>query len=165
MEFITTTLVFIFVFAILYALISKTELFGTNKAVHTLVAFSASLMVLFIPAAKEIINYFTPWFIVFLILIVFIMLAVMTLGIKHTEITDWLKNVGPGTTYTVVVLVIVIFIIACYKVFGNIFAVAEPNAPGFWAAVTRALINPQVLGVLFLLLIAGAIIKTIGFKE
>lgn len=165
MEFVITTLIFIFLFAILYALITKVELFGENKAVHILIAFSSSLLVLFIPEAKELINYMTPWFIVFLILIIFIMLAVMTLGIKHTEITDWLKNASPGTTYIVIVFVIIIFLFACYKVFGNVLTPAGPGETGLWAAISRAIIQPKVLGVLFLLLIASAIIKAVGFKE
>lgn len=164
-EFVITTVVFIFVFAVLYALISKIELFGENKAVHILIAFSSSLLILFIPEAKELINYMTPWFIIFLILIIFMLLAVMTLGIKHSEITDWLKNVSPGTTYTVVVIVLLIFLFACYKVFGPILTPAGPGETGLWAAISRAIIQPEVLGILFLLLIASSIVKAIGFKE
>lgn len=165
MDFIISTFIFIFIFAVLYAIISKIELFGENKAVHVLIAFSTSMLVIFIPETKALINFMTPWFVIFIILLVFILLAVMTLGIKHSEITDWLKNVSPSTTYAVVSIVILIFLFAIFKVFGNVFTVAGPEQTGLWAALTRVILQPKIVGIFFLLLIASAVIKTIGFKE
>lgn len=164
-EFLISTLIFIFIFAILYAIVSKIELFGSNKAVHILIAFSSSLLVVFIPETKALINFMTPWFVILIILVVFMLLAVMTLGIKHSEITDWLKNVSPGTTSTIVIIVIILFLFAVYKVFGPIFTMAGPEETGLWAALTRVVLQPKVLGVIFLLLIASAVVKYIGFKE
>ncbi len=164
-EFLITTFIFIFIFAILYALISKIELFGENKAVHVLIAFSTSLLVIFIPETKALINFMTPWFVILIILIVFMLLAVMALGIKHTEITDWLKNVSPGTTSAVVIIVLILFLFAVYKVFGPVFTMAGPEETGLWASITRVVLQPKVLGVIFLLLIASAVVRYIGFKE
>jgi len=164
-EFLITTLIFIFLFAILYALISKIELFGKNTAVHVLIAFSTSLLIIFIPETKALINFMTPWFVIFIILVVFMLLAVMTLGIKSSEITNWLKNVSPGTLSTVVIVVLILFLFAAYKVFGPVFTMAGPEETGLWASITRVILQPKVLGVIFLLLIASAIVKYIGFKE
>ncbi len=165
MDFVITTFIFIFVFAVLYALISKMEFFGENKAVHVLIAFSSAMLIIFIPETKALINFFTPWFIILILLVVFILLAVMTLGIKHTEITDWLKNVSPGTTTVVVIIVIVLFLMAIYKVFGPVLTIAGPEEQGLWAMLTRVILQPKVLGVIFLLIIASSIVKFIGFKE
>lgn len=165
MDFVITTFIFIFLFAILYALISRMEFFGKNKAVHVLIAFSSAMLAIFIPETKALINYMTPWFIILIILIVFMLLAVMTLGIKHTEITDWLKNVSPGTTTTIIIMVLLIFLFAVYKVFGPVLTMAGADEPGLWAAITRVFLQPKILGLLFLLLIASSIVKFIGFKE
>lgn len=164
-DFFITTVIFIFLFAILYGLLSKMELFGTNKAVHVLIAFSTSLLVVFIPETKELINFMTPWFVILVLLILFILLAVMSLGIKHSEITDYLKNSSPGTTTTVVIIVIILFFCAVYKVFGPVLTIAGPEKTGLWAVISRVLFQPKVLGVLFLLLVASAVIRTIGYKE
>lgn len=164
-DFFITTVIFIFLFAVLYALISKIELFGENKSVHAFIAFSSALLVVFIPETKALINFMTPWFVIFIILIIFLLIAIMALGIKQSEIADWLKNVSPGTTTTVIVVVLIIFLFACYKVFGSVLAPAGPGELGLWAAIKRVILQPKVLGVLFFLLIASSIVKFIGFKE
>ena len=163
-DFLITTFMFIFIFAILYAIISKIELFGENKAVQAAIAFAAAMLVIFIPETRALINFMTPWFVIFIIVIIFMLLIVMALGIKHTEITDYLKD-SPGTTTTIVVVVLLIFLFAMYKVFGPIFTMAGPGETGLWATITRTLLQPKILGVLFLLLIASSIVKHIGFKD
>lgn len=164
-DFLITTVIFIFIFSILYALLSKMELFSEHKFVHVAIAFASAILIIFIPETKELINFMTPWFIIFLILIVFMMLAVMTLGIKGTEISDWLKNVSPGTTTFVVIIVAVIFLFALYHVYGPVLTPAAAGEAGLWAMITRGILQPKVLGVIFLLIMASVIVKTIGFKE
>lgn len=164
-DFFITTVIFIFVFAVLYALLSKMDWFGENKHVHVFIAFAAALLVIFIPETKELINFMTPWFVIFLILLIFIMLAIMTLGIKGTEISDYLKNASPGTTTFVVVIIIIIFLAAIYHVFGPVLTPAAPGEAGLWAVLTRGVLQPKILGVIFLLIIASVIVKTIGFRE
>lgn len=164
LSFFLPAVVWMFVFAIIYGFLEKFHFLGQNKGLHGLVAVSVAFLIILIPETRDLINFMTPWFVIFLILAVFIILFLMLFGIKQEEITGYFKDYSAGTT-TVIAIVAAIFIFAMYKVFGPIFNYPEAGAAGLWANLMRIFLNPKVLGVIILLLIIAAIIKYIGYES
>lgn len=163
-SFFMPAMIWIFVFAITYGLLEKFEFLGKNKGLHGLVAVSVAFLIILFPETRELINFMTPWFIIFLILAIFIILFLMLFGIKEKEISDYFRNYA-GATTTIIVIVAVIFVFAMHKVFGDIFAYPGAGATGLWSSMLRIFLHPKVLGVVVLLLIIAAIVKYIGYPS
>ena len=67
LEFFMPIVVFIFIFTIFFALLSKIKLFSDNKPLNSLIAFAVSLLFIVVPEARQIIELATPWFVVFVV--------------------------------------------------------------------------------------------------
>ncbi len=152
-------LVFLAVFAIMFAVLHKTKLIGENKAAQIFISFVFSTIFVTASSAGEVLLNVIPWFAVLIIALFLIMLIVGFMG--KTE-----AIIGKGIGWVFVVLLIIIFLISGIKVFshsispywpGATYAEVEqgdPNLVGFFAW----LYSPRVKG--FFLLIGVAAIAT-----
>ncbi len=159
---VTPALVFIFVFAIFYALLIKTKLFGEKLAFNAVIALAASLLFIIVPQARGIVLTATPWMLILVLFVVFIFIFFMALGVKGE---DMIKNVAKDPTFITitVIAIIVIFLVALTNSFGP-FLVTNQE-PGFWNSVKRALFHPRMLGALFILFVASYTVRFIVKNE
>ena len=72
LDYFAPAFVFLLVFAVLFALLEKTKVFGDKTGINSLVAFSISLLFLLTPDLVGIVKVITPWFTILFIFILMI---------------------------------------------------------------------------------------------
>lgn len=178
-EYFLPAFTFLFVFVLSYAILDKFKLLGDNKGVKLVAAFSLSTLIFFSSGVVELINKMTPWFFVFVIFTMFIIALFMFMGVKEDSIV---KTVGSTqVVWTVIIIAIILFIVALVQVFGDVMSpynsleedtgsvnVNTVSSSGGTVEKTRGsesmktLVNPKVLGVLFLLVISALAVSSIS---
>lgn len=160
--FLTPAIIFVFIFAVFYALLAKTKMFADKSAFNVVIALAVAFLTLIVPQVQGVVLSFTPWMLVLVIFVLFIFVFFMALGIKGE---DMVKNVAKDATFVTVavIAILVLFLVALTKSFGPFLLVN--NEPGFWNAVKRTLLHPRMLGVLFLLFVASYTIRFIVKNE
>tara|TARA_Y100000310_G_scaffold111013_1_gene109415 strand:- start:1438 stop:2001 length:564 start_codon:yes stop_codon:yes gene_type:complete len=160
---------FLLVFCIFYAMFLKTKIFGENKSLGAIIAFSLGIMAVLFPVVREVISLMAPWFVFLAFGILFISLMFMILGFnegdimgvfrssRHDYLNVWIIGIG-----------LVIFIGSLVSVISDFGGVGETDfsegyegAEGtsgqsqqesdFW----NTLVHPTVLGMIFLLLVGA----------
>ena len=102
---------FLFVFVIVYALLSKTELLGDNKFINLLVSFIIAVIFSTLGSMQEYVQTVTPWFVVLVIALFFILIII---GLSQQKISEVMK---PGFVWVFIILLILVFLISAIKVF------------------------------------------------
>jgi len=77
---------FLFITVFIFAMLTKMKLFGDNKGIHMIIALLLGFMSLLSPVIRNTINIMAPWFVLLIIMTVFIIFAVMTLGGSQEDI-------------------------------------------------------------------------------
>ena len=161
--FITPVIIFMFIFVVFFAILSKIKLFSDNKSLNSLVAFCMAVLFLVIPEARQIIEVATPWFVVFIVAGLLLIMTFMVLGIDP----EFIKGVAQDNSVVLGVVVggiIFIFLFAVTQVFGT-QVLQQPGATdtGLFAIFKRTVLNPRILGFLILMIIAGEIVRRVGY--
>src|SRR3989338_8450077 len=147
LNFISPIILFLFVYIILYGLLSKVEMFGKSQGIRAFISF------------------FTPWFVVFVMFGMFLMLMFMFAGVKQEDLVKTVM--GHGGIYGIVIAIsIILFLVSFSEVFGpGLFDYPGGNTSYWWDNVKSALFNTKVLGILVILVIAAETIRQFGNKE
>ncbi len=159
--------VFLFVFTLVYAFLSKTKLLGENSFVNMIIGFSVAIIFVGTPMAVNFTNTITPWMIMFFIVLFFMFLIYAFMagseGFKLTEENKWLQ-------WVVFVVILAIFIVAGVQAFGPIltpYAGAEGNVTAsgqIGGAIKDVMFHPAVLGISLLFLVAAITAWVLGQK-
>jgi len=156
---------FLLVFVISYALLMKTKILGEDDKLNLLAALAVSILFLFTPEATQIIKIATPWFVIFLLLLTLIFATFLFLGIKQETMTDVLKD--PVVRMAILVIIIGIFLFAFVQIFGSPIQAlyggptSEEGASGLLVTIGKILFHPRLLGAVFILVMAAAVIRLI----
>ncbi len=160
---------FTFIFVILYALLAKTKLLGEDSRVNSLAAFVIALLFLLTGPARVIIDFITPWFVVFFIMILFLVMLFMFVGVSEESIANAFKD--PSVYYVIIIIFLIIFGIAISKVFGEQIRdltlrdgeeAPDVGKPGLGQAVGEIIFDPKILGMFFILLVASFTVRYIA---
>jgi hypothetical protein len=131
---------FLLVFVVVYALLSKTKILGENKFVHIFTSFCVAILFLVSANAVEYVQVITPWFVAFILSMLFILILV---GLMRGKIEDFIK---PGVAWIVVILLILIFVGSAVYVFADIIN-------KYLAGPKEFLLQPQIFGTIILILL------------
>ena len=160
--------IFLLVLIVLYALLQKIKFLGENKGIHVFIAFILALLAVLSPIVVRTLLTAAPWFVLFLFLIIFLLIAFMTLGAKEQQITDVLRSKQYGYVRTwvwAIVLIIALgslsFVITQEKggfpgygdvdiTNGSVDGPPTQQQGAFWST----LFHPKVLGFITILIIA-----------
>ncbi|MBL7147804.1 MAG: hypothetical protein ISS82_03190 [Nanoarchaeota archaeon] len=167
LEYFLPAFTFLFIFVVSYAVLDKFKLIGDNKGLKLLAAFSIAILFLFSTDALQFVNFITPWFIVMVIIAMFLIALFMFMGVKEDAMV---KAVGSGeVVWTVILIAIILLIIALVHVFGSFMSpYEEGSTEQVEKTITsdgtesqtreseslKTIVNPKILGALFLLIIA-----------
>jgi hypothetical protein len=160
LEYYVPLFSFIFIFAILYALLQKTKLLGGKSAVDFMVSLMITILVVLNSSALELANFMTTWSVVVVVILVFMVLMFFA----------WAKDGKTGLPASINIQAIIfwafviILAIGLTKVFGPVLTPYAENAPKSWV-VLRTLFHPRVLGALLLLLIVNFVVKVLGSSK
>lgn len=157
---------FLFIFCIVYALLTYTKFLGENRALQAGIAVVLAFMSLFSDLVIETINTAAPWFVLLVVFIVFLLLGFMILGVREADVMGVLRNPEYHfISWWVIALVIIIVIGSLsqtmaarkggYPPYGENVTISDgeevpTQESDFW----QTMFHPKVLGLLALMLIA-----------
>ncbi len=154
--------VFLFVWVVVYALLTKVKWFGENETVNVFISFLSALLFLIVPEAVQVVAIVTPWVALLAILVMLIVVLFLFLGAKQEAVTKVVTQNAAVLTI-IFTLLGIIFLVALSNVFGPFLLTGEGT--GFWAVTKRVLFHPRTLGLIFLLVIASYAIRFITAQE
>jgi len=164
---IRSVFVFLFIFGIVYAFLEKSKIFGANKGLNSLVAFSIAILFILTEAARTVVNFVTPWFVVFFVMLLFFAMIFMFMGVKEESFATAFKD--PAVYYTVLIIFLIIFGIAMSKVFGEQLASTQDDVDigdeGLGKTVAKILFDPKILGMFLLIIIASFAVRFISVSS
>jgi len=153
-----------------YVFLTKTSWFKGKEAIAFVIAFILALMTLLSPITVRTINMMAPWFILFLVFVLFLLMAYQTVGVPESTITEIItkSKYSKDIFWWVLVIALIIGIGSLASVISHkepVTGLEEEIAPteetGFWQIVS----NPKVLGVVLVLLIAMFTIQHLAKME
>jgi len=134
---------FLFVFVIMYAILSRFKILGDSTGINTAVSLIIATIFVTVASTQEYIETVTPWFVVLVVALFFIMILVGFSQLKFEKILT------PGFMWVFVVILIVIFLVAGIKVFPALFGDVWDEVTGF---VTN---EARITGGIILLIVAA----------
>lgn len=171
---------FLLIFVLIFAVLNFTDVLKAGPGINAIAALSIAVLALFIPTVTKVISSMTPWFVVFFILIIFVLVGFKLFGVSDSDITDTLKAQG-GIKWVIIIVMLVIFVGAISSAYGPGLLPATANAStaaaasdgstasvasGDFSANAKATIfHPKVVGVMFILLLGTAAIGMLGAKS
>ena len=170
--FISPVITFLFIWAILYAILNKSKIFGeASSSISAFIAFVVALMFLFTPSATNLVNIFTPWLVVLFIVVILIVTIFLSIGYTEESFRNFM---GEGVIrWTILIIVIIILVISMTQVFPSVSTIAGgegtsidvgegAGSASVGEEVRRAIFSPKMLGALFLLFIAAFAVRAIS---
>jgi len=161
----------VFTFVMVYGVLTKVKLFE-NQALNAFIAVCLAFMTVVSDIAIKTINRSAPWMVLLMFLIIFMMLAFMTFGVKEDTITGVVKS----GAYSVVQNLVIAFVLIIF--FGSLFSVISEEK-GFQALTEggedvsdeqqeffQVLFHPKVLGFsVIMLIMVFAVMRLAGPTE
>jgi len=134
---------FLFIFVVVYALLSTKEFLGDSKFVNLLVSFIVAIIFATVAPAQEFVQTITPWFVGLLVSLFFILVLV---GMSQKEVGD---IIGNKFVWFLVAVLILIFLVSMINIF--------PHVTGdFWKDFSDFITTEaRVAGSLILLVVAA----------
>ncbi len=138
---------FLLVFVVVFALLMKTEVLGKNKFIQLITSFLLATIFVGVTSAREYVIQITPWFVVFVICLVFVLVLIGFAG-KIPE--GFHKGIG----IAFVVATLVLFLVSAYFTFSDM---------PFFETLSDWITSPKVYGAL-LLVVLTAIVSAVLIK-
>tara|TARA_Y100000310_G_C20698725_1_gene827719 strand:- start:3262 stop:3828 length:567 start_codon:yes stop_codon:yes gene_type:complete len=156
----------IFVWALVFAFLQKTEFFKKSIAIDAVIAFAISFMVLLSKTVVDILNFIIPWFTVAIIFFVLLLLIFMVFGAKESDILAYVKN-DKGVGWVIIGISLIIIFAGFGNVLGQDLLVQGGSVPvegtisdgstvtgNFQNNAVAIFTHPKVLGLVVLFAIA-----------
>lgn len=158
---------FILVWAIVFALLHKTQVIGSEKAmgINAAIATAAAFMVLLSKTVINLINFMLPWFTVAIIFFILLILIFKTFGLQDATLEKALHK--EQVYWAILGIALIIMIAGLGSVFGQSLleqsgsegadTIVEEGgvATGsFQANIFATLFHPKVLGLIIIFTIA-----------
>lgn len=178
LQYFSPIFVFVLVFVIVYAMMQFTKFMGDNKIVHSLIALFIAIIFLFSTAASTVILFIAPWFTIFFIFLIFMIMAYKLFGATDDQIKTVISKWHAGQ-YFIATIAIIIMLFGLGSGLGQkLLTYTQPEAgeEGVLAAVgvvgegstattsytqnlAATIFNPKVLGMVLILIIASLTIR------
>jgi uncharacterized membrane protein HdeD (DUF308 family) len=164
LNFLLPVFIFVLIYAILFGVLKKSEIFGDNNSTNAIIAAVVALLFAITPGAMDFVSIIAPWFMVMLIIIFVFMLLFMFMGVKLETFTQ-IASSEASIRWTIIIIGIIVIIIGLTSVFGPIFGTPAGDGGGIGNEIQRSIFDPRVLTTLFILLIVGQAVRLISEKD
>jgi len=171
---------FILVFVIIYAMMETVKALGEDrKSLHAIIAVIIAFLVSMSSGVVSVIQSFTPWFTMLILIIFFILFAVRMFGVSNESITGaFAKNSSILTWIIILTVVILLFSLGSGfgqktleqgQTGGSTVSVATGNTTtptntgSFSQNLYNTLYHPKVLGLILIMIIV--LISTIFLTD
>lgn len=151
--------VWLLVFVIVYGVLEVTNLLK-NKGLHALLAFAITAVIVITGGGANLVTAMVPWVVVMAALVLFLLMLGQFAGLSATQIVS--NFGGRGITWYLAIPLLVILVVAWTQVqqeevvvdktTGETVTAEQPQQQREFLGV---LANPQVLGLILILAIAG----------
>jgi hypothetical protein len=131
---------FLLVFTVVFAVLAKTKILGESKFVNLLLSFIVATFFVTVTSARDYVIKITPWFAVFLIALMFI----LVIAGFHGKLPEGLTK---GLGIAAVIGLVILFLVSAFYTFSS-----EPSIINLEEWIT----TPRVYGAL-ILVAAGAL--------
>jgi hypothetical protein len=138
---------FLLVFVVVFALLAKSKILGESKFVNLFVSFLVATIFVSLTSAREYVISITPWFAVFVLISLFVLVLAAVAG-KVPEV--FTKGVGIAVTIGLLIL----FLVSAYYTF---------SSTPFVEQLADWVSSPRVYGIL-LLVATSAIVSWVLIK-
>lgn len=164
---------FLLAWVIIFGVLSYTKTFGDNKGLHSIIALCLAFLFVLSKDAVQIINFASPWFVLFFLFIIFVIMGFKIFGATDADVLGVLKNPEFRAISTWIGILSLIIIIASISHVmgqrtleegsGEVIVIEEGEegvATGdFQTNVMNTLFHPKILGLLVILIIGSLTIK------
>ncbi|MBU0979814.1 MAG: hypothetical protein KJ709_03335 [Nanoarchaeota archaeon] len=172
LEFFKPIISIVLVAALAYGLFSYTKIFGDNKGLYALIAIFIALILAIVPALNDLVATMLPWFVVFFIFVVFLLMGYKLFGAKDEDFRKVVTG-NRAVVYWMIFIAILILLGSIGKVFftaaedieatGNHSRIQTGEVGGtgedaFWATI----VHPKVLGLIIIMLISVFTVITLA---
>lgn len=182
----TSVFTFLLVFIIVFGMLEFMKIFGeSKKGWHSIIALSIGIMVILSSGVTKVIQTFTPWFMIIVFLIFFILFAVRMFGIGEKDITSAFKS--SSILSWIIILTLVIMIYSFSQAFGQeslektsatkvnvtttmvngtaVVTGTQTNTNDFMQNLYNTFYHPKVLGLVLIMLIGVIAMLFLTVKE
>lgn len=177
LEYFSPIFVFVLVFVVVYAMFQFTKFMGENKVLHSLIAFFVAVIFLFSTAASDVVLFVAPWFTVFFIFLIFLIMAYKLFGATDDQIKTVISKWHAGQ-YMVAAIGIIIMLFGLGSGLGqNLLGYTQEDAAAgevtglgedstatasYKQNLVATIFNTRVLGMILILIIASLTIRAMS---
>lgn len=176
MNILSPIIIFILIWALTYALLTKSKVLGDNQNLNAVISFAVAVLFILIPGTTKFVSIFTPWIMVLFIGIVLLFSLFYFIGWDFKSIQE---HLGAGViVWTIIIIFLIILFVSLSNIFGEkvapyssadssstISSTIEGAGGSLGSEVKDTLFNPKVLGVIFLLMVAVFAIRLISESQ
>jgi|TARA_B100001971_G_C18104350_1_gene490655 hypothetical protein len=150
LEQFSSFFVFIFVWLMVWAILSYAKTFGDNKAVSILIGLVISVFVLLSPTVTGAIAYIAPWVALVFVFVMLLKLVLHSFGATDMDLYAPLKSV-----FMVIIIIALIVGVMSYIRDRTVLPGDEDGSVEYdFTKATNVVFHPKVLGIIFIFVIA-----------
>ncbi len=158
LNFLLPLFIFLFVFVVVYAILSRTSLFGEKQAaLNFIAAFCVAALSVFTGTITGLVSIVTPWIVFMVLILVFLFGIFKFFGMKDEKVWDTIG--GPALVYVIILIIILI---------GMSIVFEEESSPSsdksVKSEVITALTHPRLLAAIFILVVAAFSVRFLSEK-
>lgn len=166
---------FLFILVVVYAILANTDYFKERQALAAVVAALAGFIALFSPIVMKTVALSMPWFVLFMLFILLMMLVFMATGVSSENISEFIKEGRFSVGVWILGIMLIIFLGSLLTVWtaetggpagllnetnGDVLEFEEDS----WN-IAQTIFHPNVLGLALVLLLALFTVKYMTSKE
>lgn len=155
--------VFLFVFFILYAILTKTKILGGAKEVNLVVSFVLAILFMLTPGVGQVVISVTPWIFILFFLIIVIVTLFLFVGVKDSSIANVFQESSIVWFLVIVILLIFGFVLSqVYGPFVQGLSGQDVSKQGITYDIARILFSSRLLTTALILVIAAQAVRLIA---
>ena len=172
LEFLLPLFAFLFIFVVIYALLSKTELLGKNQVpLNFLAAICIAAVSIFAGNLVKLISSVTPWIVFMIIILALVFGMYRFIGNPGGDKEVWGTFGGPTVISVIIIFIVLIGLISVFESDITPFSQTQDTIgpdgkviPGKTVKneVIATLTHPRLLGALFILVVSAFTIKLLA---
>lgn len=172
LNYFAPVFVFLLIYGIIFALLTKVKFFGDNKGTNALISFAIAFLFVLTPELLDVVKIITPWFTILMIFVLLLVLLFLFVGVKETDVAAAFKD--KALFWVLIIVGLAIMMYALTQVYGvqinqiyageNATIDGAEGASGLNQEIGKLVFHPRVLGALLLLFIAAQAVRFIAGK-
>jgi heme/copper-type cytochrome/quinol oxidase subunit 2 len=158
------------IWVLVYMILEKTKILGESKSLHAILAIAAAFIAMLSSDIISIINFGAPWFVLVFVFLTLLLLIYRFMGASEADLANVIRT-DKVIQWAIFAIGIIIVIASISHIYGQRLLEQAPGeeegvtikdvrereaAEGrtYRSEVMQAIFSPQILGLLFLFLVA-----------